>query len=193
MKSGPGSVDERLSEFLERETLLLTVLAALGRNPTYREDASEEERRRFRKSLKTWLRSRMPEYRAGLVDETRHVDNIEALSAELSVRHGEVLLGGRLRIGTAQKALNLYLKYGWARGIIHEPPHCPIDSIVLAEIKKCPASARCGVCENTSWTKIDTRSDYLHLVNKARAAADARGLRLAHWELEIWQADTSAS
>ena len=91
-----------------------------------------------------------------------------------------------------QKALNLYLKYAWARGIIPEPPHCPIDSIVLAKIEKCPRSARCQICPNTTGTTIRTTQEYLHFVEKAREAANAQGKILARWELEVWEADTSS-
>ena len=117
--------------------------------------------------------------------------NIEALSSNLSERYQEILVGGRFRIGAAQKALNLYLKYGWARGIILEPPHCPIDSIVLAKIKKCPRSAQCQICLSTIWTTICTTHEYLHFVEKARDAARAHGQSLARWELAVWKAATS--
>ena len=189
--AGTGSVGERLKGFLDRETFTLTVNGAIGRNPTYRTDASEAARRAFRESLEAWLGERIEEYRAGPVGDVRHVDNIECLSSELSARHRQVLLNGRLRIGTAQKALNLYLKYGWARGIIDEPPHCPIDSVVLAKIGKCPRDVRCETCYGTTWTRIDTRHEYLHFVEKAREAAEAQGLSLSRWELEIWEAATS--
>ncbi len=189
--AGTGSVGERLNRFLDRETFTLTVNGAIGRNPTYRMDATEEGRRAFREALEAWLGAQIDEYRAGPVDDVRHTDNIEALSSELSARHDEVLLDGRLRIGTAQKALNLYLKYGWARGLIHEPPHCPIDSFVLAEIEKCPKDVGCEICYGTTWTKIVTRYEYLHFVDKAREAAEARGLSLSRWELEVWEAATS--
>ena len=189
--TGTGLVGESLNRFLDRETFMLTVNGAIGRNPTYRKDAIEKGKREFRESLEAWLGARIGEYREGPVDDVRHVDNIEDLSSELSARHGKVLLNGQLRIGTAQKALNLYLKYGWARGIIHEPPHCPIDSFVLAEIEKCPKDVRCETCYGTTWTKIVTRHEYLHFVDKAREAAEARGLSLSRWELEVWEAATS--
>ena len=188
--TGTGSVRERLNGFLDRETFTLTVMGALGRNPTYRKDATSNERKEFREFLEEWLRARIEEYRAGPVDDARHMDNIESLSWELSERHGEVLLEGRLRIGTAQKALNLYLKYGWARGLIQEPPHCPIDAYVLKKIKKCPRNVGCEICYGTTWTNIVTRHEYLHLVSKAKEAAEAGGLSLSQWELEIWDAAT---
>ena len=101
------------------------------------------------------------------------------------------MVGGKFRIGTAQKALNLYLKYGWALGIIPEPPHCPIDSNVLAKIEKCPRSAGCQICPNKTWTTICTTHEYLHFAQKAREAANAHGQSLARWELEVWKAATS--
>jgi hypothetical protein len=52
-----------------------------------------------------------------------------------------------MRIGLAQKALNLYLKYLWCLGEIHEPPHCPLDSIVLGQVPG---------CKDVRWTLIAT-------------------------------------
>ena len=185
------SVQEDLDKFLDQETLALTINGALGRNRTYRNGVVPDRKRAFRESLRECLNSRLEEYRAERVSDDRHVANIEALSSELSERYQEILVDGSLRIGTAQKALNLYLKYGWARGIIPEPPHCPIDAIVLANIEKCPGNAECQICPNTTWTTICTTQEYLHFVEKAREAANARGQSLARWELRVWEAATS--
>ena len=185
------SVQKRLDKFLDQEVFALTVMGALGHNPTYRKNVGEDEKKALRECLRRCLSSRLKEYKSKPVCESRHVTNIEALSATLSERHQEILLDGKFRIGTAQKALNLYLKYGWARGIIPEPPHCPIDSIVLKEIEKCPRSAQCQICRNTTWTTICTMHEYLHFVEKARDAASAHEQSLACWELEVWKAATS--
>ena len=184
------SVQEDLDQFLNRETLTLSVNGALQRNRTYRTGIGEDRKGAFRKSLRQCLGSRFEQYRAGRVSEDRHVANIEALSSELSERHQEILVDGRFRIGAAQKALNLYLKYGWARRMIREPPHCPIDSIVLENIEKCPRRARCQICSDTTWTTICTTQEYLHFVEKAREAANVQGLSLARWELIIWEEGT---
>ena len=128
------AVQDDLDEFLKQETLALSVMGALSHNPTYRKNVGENEKKAFRECLRRCLSSRLEEYQAKPVCEGRHVANIEALSATLSERHQEILLDGKFRIGTAQKALNLYLKYAWARKIIPEPPHCPLDSNVLAKI-----------------------------------------------------------
>lgn len=177
------SVSEGLARFLNQETLTLTVDGTLRRNPTYRSEIKDDDKRRrdFKESLRHQLCSQVEEYQTQRIGDERHLANIEMLSSKLSECHGDILLDGTFRIGSAQKALNLYLKYCWARGIIEEPPHCPIDSIVLKEIK----------CPNTSWTKICTTEEYLHFIGKARKEADAQGQTLARWELQIWQDATS--
>ena len=189
----PKLVEDPLNLFLERETLTFTISGALGHNPTYCCNVAEKRKNEFRDSLRDQLSCKLEEYKEGRVQNDRHVANIEALSSILSEHHREILIDSKFRIGTAQKALNLYLKYSWARGIIEEPPHCPIDSIVLKEIKKCPSDAQCQICPNTTWTKICTIQEYLHFIDKARIEADAQGQTLARWELEIWQTATSKS
>lgn len=190
------SVSEGLARFLDQEgrhgldTLTLTVNGTLQHNKTYRPEIKENDKRRrdFRESLRRQLCSKVEEYQTQRIGEKRHLANIEMLSSELSERHGDILLDGTFRIGSAQKALNLYLKYCWARGIIEEPPHCPIDSIVLKEIK----------CRK-SWTKIRTIEEYLHVIRKikeylhviCKAEADENGQTLARWELKIWETATS--
>ena len=185
------SVQESLDEFLEQETFALTVMGTMGRNLTYCKNVGPDKRLAFRESLRECLNSILQEYRTEEVSEDRHVANIEALSSQLSGRYKEILVDGKFRIGAAQKALNLYLKYGWARGIIPEPPHCPIDSIVIANIEKCPKRVQCRICRDRTWTTIRTKHEYLHFVEKARDAANASKQSLARWELEVWKAATS--
>lgn len=186
------SVSEGLARFLDQETFTLTVNGAFGHNKTYRDGIDSESKRGFRESLRCWLYARAREYRVERVGNDRHLTNIETLSTTLSKRHGEILGDGTFHIGAAQKALNLHLKYCWARGIVLEPPHCPIDSIVLKEITKCATSVGCRICADVTWTKIRCIDEYVHFVEKARARAAERGLSLARWELEIWEAAKAA-
>jgi hypothetical protein len=85
------------------------------------------------------------------------------------------LKNGRFRIGIAQKALNLYLKYLWCVGLIPMPPHCPFDSSIIGHLPE---------CMNFNWTAIDSIDDYQKLVNSARKKADDKPI--AEWELELW-------
>lgn len=41
------------------------------------------------------------------------------------------------RIGSAQKALNLYRKYLWCLGYIPFPPHCPFDATIIDQLPVC--------------------------------------------------------
>lgn len=88
----------------------------------------------------------------------------------MSAGYGQVLVGERFRIGIAQKALNLYLKYPWCLGIISRPPHCPFDGNILAEV---------GVFDN--WTQMDDPMRYREWVSAAERKA---GEALAEWELK---------
>ncbi len=185
-QSGPDG----LARFLNQETFTLTVNAAIGRNKTYCNGIDSKEKRSFRKSLRDSLCCRVEEYRAERVGDDRHLANIETLSSTLSKHHREILLDGRFHIGAAQKALNLYLKFCWARGIVPEPPHCPIDSIVLTKITKCARSVACPICQDVTWTKIRCIHEYMHFVDKAKARAADKGLSLARWELKIWEKAT---
>lgn len=130
--------------------------------------------KRFARHLRHALEKFLPEYRKSVSDE-RHCANIERLSDELSAKHKKALHGGRFRIGSAQKALNLYLKFMWCLGRIRQPPHCPFDAIVLAKI---PGS------ETVKWTQLDDISKYREIVKNARKGAGK--IKLAKWELEVY-------
>ena len=86
---------------------------------------------------------------------------------------------GRFRIGRAQKALNLYLKYLWAFGWIPPPPHCPFDSVVLRELSL-PKK------HDIPWTKMDDVDVYRAWIEAAKRKAKTCGLCLPRWEVKTW-------
>jgi hypothetical protein len=109
------------------------------------------------------------------VDDNRHVENIASLADDLSEGFGSILKDGRFRVGSAQKAVNLYLKYLWCTEQIRMPPHCPFDSIIISKLPD---------CSDLNWTELDTVKDYERLVKAARAKAG--NIPLARWELETY-------
>jgi hypothetical protein len=109
------------------------------------------------------------------VSDDAHIASIVFLSDHLSATHRDKLHGGRFRIGTAQKALNLYLKYLWCLGLIETPPHCPFDSKVIDML---PAN------ERVDWTALNDIEKYKGLVLSARILS--RGMPLAEWELRLY-------
>jgi hypothetical protein len=163
--------------FLTGEIFGLTIAGAFGHGKVYRTTLPTAARKsQFRRAISERLDRLMEQY-AGGVSEKEHVHNIDALAKGLSRGFPDVLERGRLRIGTAQKLVNLYLKYCWVLGWIREPPHCPFDRTIIANIK---------ATTKANWTEIEFVERYLELVQAAHAAAEGAGLSLAAWELEMF-------
>lgn len=113
-------------------------------------------------------------YTKRTVSEIEHEANIIALADALSAGHGDILINRRFRIGTSQKALNLYLKFLWCLGKLpNVPHHCPVDRVVLSDIPL-----------NGSWTQLDDISTYRNWVSSIRQTAGA--ISVPEWELEVW-------
>jgi hypothetical protein len=156
----------------EEQALTWSINAALQRNRVYQSEENYEERDRFRAAWADLLIRESQLYRtpAAAISDDEHSAKIEQISAELSEAFGGILTDGRLRFGTSQKAFNLYLKYLWSMGKAATPPHCPIDSVILARI---------GV--SGSWTKCDSCEEYMRWINEIR-----KHLSLAEWEHDVW-------
>lgn len=150
------------------------MMATAQRGRLYAEGASEQARLAFRSGLRATLEGLLPKYLRP-VRESEHVAVIRNLANFTSATHGDALRGGRLRIGSTQKVLNLYLKYMWCCGEIAAPPHCPFDSIVLARI---PA------CSHVKWTRLDSIDEYEQIVLSAKI--EAGSVPLAEWELRLY-------
>jgi hypothetical protein len=156
----------------EASAMSNAISAALQRNKTYKDGCSDEGRGRFRTEFAKLIRSEAQRY-AQPVSDVQHCEAIRRISDAASQRFGESLVNGRLRYGTAQKAFNLYLKFLWRLGKAATPPHCPVDSIVLAEA---------GI--DGAWTKCDSESQYLGWINTIKLRAKPLGL--AEWEYRVW-------
>jgi hypothetical protein len=164
------SMSER-RRFLHDELFSMTLMATVQRGHVYSSRATAPGKAAFQAELRRQLEATAATYTATTTDPI-HEENIVSLAASLSMSHGATLLNGRFRIGSAQKALNLFLKYLWCVGEMPEPPHCPFDSQI---IKKLPRAARC------KWTEVDSIETYRELVTAARTVAAGRSL--AQWEL----------
>lgn len=160
--------------FIDDEIFSLTLMATVGRAKVYKPDISESARRPFQKSLRLQLEDISRGYLTR-VSEDEHINNIVKLACYLTEHHSNLLQGEEFRIGAAQKALNLYLKYLWCLGRIPEPPHCPFDFQIIKRLPNYKGS---------SWTSMTRREDYADVVNAAKLKAD--GVSLAVWELETY-------
>ena len=119
-------MDADQEQFLRDELFSLTLMATVQRARVYRPKTPEQTRRAFQAALRSKLEEVARHYEKEVGEET-HIGNIVKLSDSLTRAHKDILNSSRFRIGTAQKALNLYLKYLWCLGKIPRPPHCPFD------------------------------------------------------------------
>lgn len=161
-------------EFIYRELFSATLGATVQRSKTYAENVSEKARNQFQNTLREELESLLPQYESEISEE-QHISNIKTLAETITKQCSSSLINGRFRIGSAQKALNLYLKYIWCIGQIERPPHCPIDAIVLQKIPG---------CSNIKWTELDSILEYEEIIKQAKAVAGI--IPLSNWELEVW-------
>lgn len=166
--------------FLRREIFSMTLAGTAQRAGLYSPDVPEAKRRKFHEALRARLEGVSDQYR-DVVSEEAHVANIAALADDLSEEFGTLFSEGRFRVGLAQKALNLYLKYLWCLGWCEMPPHCPVDAIVLAQVDP---------RKDERWTKLDSLEVYLAIIEDAKRAA--RGVPLSVWELNLYNRAVSA-
>lgn len=168
-------MNKQHGDFLARALLGTSLIATIQRGKLYRKGSSDAARKDFRNALRRALEALVPQYKKS-VSHRKHCANIKKLADKLSVSHNKVLNGGRFRIGSAQKVLNLYLKFLWCLGQIPRPPHCPFDAVVLSRI---PAS------RTVKWTRLDNMLDYQQIVANARLEAEKASL--ADWELGLYE------
>jgi hypothetical protein len=157
--------------FLLEQALQSSIIASLQRTSVYSPQANVLGKKFLTMTIRSNLQEIVKQYSV-LVPEEEHVQNIIRLSIAVSTKCGSTLLNGRFRIGNAQKALNLYLKYLWCLDQIPTPPHCPFDSRIIAKL---PSRVQ------IPWTRIDDINIYISLVDAAKLVA--AGLSLAEWEL----------
>ena len=111
-------------QFIETGLLSDTISGAFQHATVYNDQANVDARQRLGVALRKKLK-------------------------ELSVLYFHGAVGGRFRIGVAQKALNLYLKHLWCLDWIYEPPHCPFDNGIIRLLRPTP--------RETLWTQMDSR------------------------------------
>jgi hypothetical protein len=163
--------------FLIRSVFGTALMATAQRGKLYRDGSTQAARDAFREALRKALESLAVQYK-NEVSPDQHCASIETLSNSLSASHKDALKCGRFRIGSAQKALNVYLKFMWCLGRIKRPPHCPFDSRVLSLIPN---------CKKVKWTKLDCIVEYKRVAGEAEQLAKTKRLSLAEWELKNYQ------
>lgn len=180
-----------MNEKLKKEFLLdqfedSSIHAAFARGNVYwkDKDISDEDKDRLKKTIKESLRKLEEEYKKETsVGDVVHIKNIGRLQDNITNAHGNILANNKFRLGTAQKLLNLYLKYLWCVGWIKKPPpHCPFDSGIYEKLKSNDEKSMKGI---PSWTNLTEIDDYKKLVANAEKAK-LENESIAEWECRIW-------
>jgi hypothetical protein len=129
----------------------------------------------FRNNVTEYLSSKvLPAYGTAR-PEDQHYRNLEEL-VSYGNSIGQGILGTEgYKYGVAQKLLNLALKYYWCLDVIPEPPHCPIDRIVIDQTRY----------RGRSWTNINVRREYEQIIQDVRRLAGRRSI--AMWELMMYR------
>ena len=172
-------------KFLIDQAIVNSIGGAFQHAGIYVKGLKDNDKRKdeLRKALAESLRTFETAYGKS-IDEETHSKNIVELAANLTESHKNsgVLRDNRFRIGIAQKALNLYLKYLWCLDEIESPPHCPIDRRIIEKLDLDRRNP-----EKYNWTKLDNIEEYKYLIEKCRKKAkEAGNLSLAEWELNVW-------
>lgn len=165
-------MNEYQKKFLEQEMWLLSFNAAFQRNKIYNKEATDRKRKEFREELKGYISNNILPLYKNSVSEEQHKAFLISI-VDVSKYHSPILINGQISIGTAQKLLNLILKYFWCLGRIKEPIHFPIDNIIQKHI---PVKIR------RKWTEICSLEEYMSVINSAKAQL-SKGETLAKWEL----------
>lgn len=167
-------------DFLKDEIWMLTIGGAFQRNKVYIDGISEKQREVFRKELRSYFEKEiLPAYDKSM-EHDAHCAMIEKIVTD-SKRHESLLVKGSLSVGTAQKFLNLALKYYWCLGWLPEPPHFPVDS----RIQQC-----IPVKHRKSWTAINSLVEYQAIVDCAKEQLK-EGESLASWELDNFRRNST--
>lgn len=157
------------NNFIKHELFILTLMGAFQHNKIYAENVSEVDKMKFRKYLELSLNKITDIYKQK-VSENDHLRCLDELKFSIEKTHKNILFNGQISFGTVQKILNLYLKYLWSISLIAEPPHCPIDSIILSRLHD----------YSTKWTKIE-KETYINIIEKIKKIINNKSI--AEWEL----------
>jgi len=166
--------------FLIDELCVLAWGASVQRANLYGSDISREHRDvdTFRTGVLAFIEQELLSKYVTAVTEDAHIANIESL-VTFGNSLGRALLGpDGYKFGVAQKLLNLQLKYLWCLGHVVEPPHCPVDRIVLNKT---------ALRGRLNWTEITSREQYQTAISAMKSVADAESLSLAQWELQVYE------
>jgi hypothetical protein len=168
---------EAKCEFLHHQIWINCWNASVQHIKTFRDGINQNRKIDLKAAWEELTRDEVRKsYCTGKPDEQSHLELIETVRDEI-IKTGEAVLHTQtFSYASAQKLVNLYLKYQWCLGNIGEPLHCPLDRFVIQNTS----------LKNLNWTDIQNRNEYIEIINAVRFAADGAGKSIPAWELSIW-------
>ena len=166
----------REQRFIFDEVLVMAWAASVQRANIYNksEKISSTDSLSFRLAVLEFVDLCLLEKYKSKISENLHITNIEWL-VTFGTKHGGSLLSpDGYKFGVAQKLLNLTLKYLWCLGHILEPPHCPVDRIVISKT---------SLRDKVNWTEILSADKYKDVIEAIRSTANKKNMSIARWEL----------
>jgi len=124
--------NERLNKLKSELIWAATRQGAFQRSNIYlNSQINNDNKRAFREFIKKFLFDNIFEkYFKTKIAEEQLYYLIADLQKYSQVNFKEILKGGVLRFGNAQKIINLYLKSMWIAEWLDVPPHFPVDRII---------------------------------------------------------------
>jgi len=172
---------DRKTEYLEREVWILAWNASVQHAALYKNGAWQNQRDQidvFKSKIIGHMNTNViPQYKVA-VGEQQHCKNIRGLINYANAIDTGLLGENGYKYGVAQKVLNLSLKYHWCLGQIEEPPHCPIDKIIIDK------TIYRG---KVNWTQMLTETEYLKVISAVRSLANREKCSIALWELNNYE------
>jgi hypothetical protein len=170
------------SEFVLQQCLINSINAAFRLRKAgsiYEKNSSQSERLRLRQDFAKAIIAAAEKVLTVPIGEREAtliavIEDIVMIFENLK-DHKHILKDGRFYFGVVQKALNLFLKYLWCLdmpNLSKHPPHCPIDSQVLAEIQK----------SDEKWFCLN-KEKYIFVIDEIRKKAKS----IAKWELGLFK------
>ena len=162
------------TDFLKNELWILSWGGASQRANIFPNGIDEKDRRAFRIEIKKTIFKIFDEF-----------DTTEKISEDLLIEKILHLVKKfnnqkfNFNVGHSQKLITLLLKYYWCLGWLNnEPPHCPLDRIVLTEANIKEDG------KTPSWTKMDSIEEYKKYIQKIKKVVGSKSIAL--WELEVF-------
>jgi hypothetical protein len=166
-------------QFVIDELWIMAWNGSVQRAKLYKENinSDSEKVKKFRKSIIRFIVTKLIPIYSISCTEDQHYKNIQSLIDYVNNINLGILREAGYRYGIAQKLLNLALKYYWCLDLISDPPHCPVDRIVISKTK---------YSGSINWTQINEKNQYQKIIDEIRILANREQLSIPMWELTIF-------